>query len=99
MGVEAVWWVGLAGAAVAGLVVLKLMLTLRRILVHSLVLARMTRDAARSIVANMRAVSELAAVDGSSRELRDGIRELAAALAALEGSVERLPGLRRGGVR
>ncbi|MDP9383628.1 MAG: hypothetical protein M3P50_00050 [Actinomycetota bacterium] len=99
MGVEAVWWIGLAGGAVAGLVLLKLMLTLHRIVVHILVVARMTRDAARSIAANMRAVSELGAVDGSAPELRDRIRDLAAALAALEASVERLPGLRRGSAR
>jgi hypothetical protein len=99
MGVEAVWWIGLAGAAVAGLVLLKLMLTLHRILAHVLVVARMTRDAARSIAVNLGAVSELGRVDRSSRELRDRIRDLAAALGALEASVERLPGLRRGSVR
>ncbi len=99
MGVEAVWWIGLAGGAIAGLVLLKLVLTLHRILAHILALARMTRDAARSTAANMRAVSELAPVDGSSGELADRIRDLAGALAALEASVERLPGLRRGSVR
>ncbi len=99
MGVEAVWSIGLAGAALVGLVLLKLMLTLHRIVVHILVLARMTRDVARSTAANMRAVSELAAVEGSSEELRDRIRNLAAGLAALEGSVERLPRLHRGSAR
>ncbi len=99
MGVEAVWWVGLAGAAVAWLLLLKLMLIAHRILVHILAVAQMTRDAARSIADNVRAVSALAGVDPASVELRDRIRHLAAELDALEGGLERLPGVRGGSVR
>lgn len=99
MGVEAVWWVGLAGAALGWLVLLKSVLIAHRILVHTLVLAHMTRDTARSVAENLRAAAELAAVDSSSDELRDRIRGVAAGLATLEGALGRLPGIRGSGVR
>jgi hypothetical protein len=99
MGVEAVWWIGLAGAVVAWLVLLKSVLVTHRILKHVLVVARMTAGAARSIAQNVRVVSELAAVDHASVELRQRIGDLATELAALEAAVERLPGVRGGSAR
>lgn len=99
MGVEAVWWVGLAGASLGWLVLLKSVLIAHRILVHTLVLARMTRDTARSIAENLRAAAELSVVDRSSDELRDRIRGVAAEIARLEGALERVPGVRGSGVR
>ncbi len=99
MGVEAVWWIGLAGATVAWLVLLKSVLVMHRIVKHVLVVARMTASAARSIAQNLRAVSELAAVDQASAELRQRMGDLAIELAALEAAVERLPGVRGGSAR
>ncbi len=99
MGVEAVWWIGLAGAAVAWLVLLKSVLVIHRIVKHVLIVARMTAGAARSIAQNVRAVSELAAVDHASVDLRQRIGDLATELAALEAAVERLPGVRGGSAR
>jgi hypothetical protein len=98
MGVEAVWWIGLVGAVLLGLVLLKCVLILHRILVHVLAVARMARDAARSIATNARAVSRLAVVDEAAPELTRRMSALAASLAALERAVEQLPGVGGGRV-
>ncbi len=99
MGIETLWWIGLAGAVVGWLVLLKLVLVAHRILGHICVVARMTRDTARSISVSMRAVSELPAVDRSATELGGRIVGLVAALRGLEETVESLPGVRAGSVR
>jgi hypothetical protein len=82
-----IWSIGLAGALVATLAILKQVALVLRTLqeIHSL--AVRTRDAARGIAANVRVIRGLGALEAPVRELREATVTLAAATASIERKV------------
>ena len=82
--VQVVWWVGLAGALLATLVILKAVALVLRALrdIHSL--AAITRDAARGIARNLEPISSLPTLGEPARQLREAARTIAAAATSLE---------------
>ena len=75
-----VWWVGLLGALVPTLVILKQSLLVIGTLQDILRLARLTADAARGIAANTVAVSALQGVGALLQPVDASLGEVAAAL-------------------
>ncbi len=96
-GVQAVWSIGLIGALVATLLLLKEVALLLRVLGHIRIGAESTRDAAQRLAANAAAVSRLAAAEDPADELREANVALASAAGALDAALDALPqALRRG---
>ena len=67
--VRIVWWIGLAGALAATLVILKEVALVLRVLGEILHLASVTRGAAREIAINLDAVPRLALLPERARRL------------------------------
>ena len=82
--IEIVWWVGLAGALVATLVVLKQVALVLRALRDIHDLAVMTRDAANGIARNVAPIGGLDAIGAPAQELDRQTQALAATAAAIE---------------
>jgi hypothetical protein len=82
--IEVVWWVGLAGALVATLVVLKQVALVLRALHDIHELAVMTRDAAHGIARNVAPIGGLDAIAAPAQELDRQTQALAATAAAIE---------------
>jgi hypothetical protein len=72
-----VWWIGLIGALLATLVILKEVAVLVKALRDILQLAELTRDAARGLVRNVQAGERLAEVAAPARNLHTATRALA----------------------
>ena len=72
-----IWSIGLAGALVATLAILKQVALVLRTLQDIHTLAVRTRDAARGIAANVRVIRGLGALEGPIRDLREAIGALA----------------------
>lgn len=95
-----IWSIGLAGALVATLAILKQVALVLRTLHDIHTLAVRTRDAARGISANVRVIRGLGALEAPVHDLREAIGALAAATASIERKVETLvPGAAPGGRR
>jgi uncharacterized membrane protein YcjF (UPF0283 family) len=94
-----VWSIGLVGALVATLVILKeVALVLRELkAIHRL--AEFTREAAQGLATNASAASRLAASEEPARRLREGAGALASASASVERKLDSLAtgGDREGG--
>ena len=82
-----IWSIGLVGALVATLAILKQVALVLRTLQEIHGLAVRTRDAARGIAANVRVVRGLGALEAPVRELREATVTLAAATASIERKV------------
>ena len=94
-----IWSVGLIGALLATLAILKQVALVLRTLVDVRRLAVITRDAARGIRSNVRAIRRLDGLEAPVRELGEATSALAAAAASIEQKVGALvPGVpARGG--
>ena len=82
-----IWSIGLVGALVATLAILKQVALVLRTLQDIHALAVRTRDAARGIAANVRVIRGLGALEAPVRELREATVTLAAATASIERKV------------
>ena len=82
--IQVVWWIGLIGAVIATLVILKEVALVLRVLGHIHRLAELTREAAQGVAANAAAVSRLPELEGPARGLREGTGSLASVAASLE---------------
>jgi hypothetical protein len=82
--IEIVWWVGLLGALVATLVVLKQVALVLRALRDIHELARMTREAAEGIARNVQPIAGLDAIAGPAEQLDHQTQALASTAAAIE---------------
>ena len=78
-----VWWVGLVGALLATVVILKEVAIVLRALADILRLAQITRDAARGVAANVAPASALGALAGSAEALRAAVARQAGAAASV----------------
>lgn len=83
--IQVVWWIGLLGALILTLVILKQVAVLLRTLRGIHQLAELIRDAARGIATNLQPVPGLA---GAAEPLGRA-HEAAGALARVAGSIER----------
>ena len=82
-----IWSIGLAGALVATLAILKQVALLLRTLQEIHALAVRTRDAARGITSNVRVIRGLNGLAAPVRELREATATLATATASIERKV------------
>lgn len=83
-GIQVVWWIGLIGALVLTLVILKEAALVLRALRDIQGLAASTRDAARGLASNVGAVPTLAGAGESARRLRESVAALGEAVGSLE---------------
>jgi hypothetical protein len=88
--IEVVWWVGLLGALVATLVVLKEVALVLRALRDIRELAGLTREAAEGIARNVEPIEGLGALAGPVGSLDEGTRKLAEVAAQIERQLEAL---------
>jgi hypothetical protein len=86
--IRIVWWIGLIGALIATLAILKQVTLVLRALRDIHELAEHTREAARGISRNLDAIGRLPALAGPIGQVRQG----AAAAAAAAGSLEQKAG-------
>lgn len=82
--IQVVWWIGLVGALIPTLVILKEVAVVLRALRDIHRLAELTRDAARGIADNVAVGPRLALVGGPGQELRETADVLAVAAASIE---------------
>ena len=83
-----VWWIGLLGALVPTLVILKQSLLVLGTLQDILRLARLTADAARATAANAAAVSSLEGVGEVLRPVDKSLGDVATALGRVAGRLD-----------
>ena len=97
--IQVMWWIGLIGALIATLAILKEVALVLRALRDIQRLAGITREAAQGVAANLAASSRLAGTEDRARELGEGAAALASAVAALEQKLDALAPvpMRRGG--
>lgn len=88
--IELVWWVGLLGALVATLVVLKEVALVLRALRDIRELAGLTREAAEGIARNVEPIQGLGALAGPVGSLDQGTRTLAEVAAHIEQQLDSL---------
>lgn len=77
--IQVVWWIGLIGALVLTLIVLKQVAVLLRVLRDIQQLAELTREAARGLAGNAAASARLAHASGRASGFRDSVHALARA--------------------
>lgn len=91
LAIQIVWWIGLIGALIATLVILKevalILHTLRNI--HQL--AEYTRDAALGITENLEPAPQLSLLGEPARKLDENTSEIAAIVTAIEHRLGSLP--------
>jgi hypothetical protein len=78
-----VWWIGLIGALIATLVIVKEVFLVINALQDILKLAELTRHAARGLVHNLQSVEQLAGVEPAARSLHQAMDHLATHAAAV----------------
>lgn len=88
--IQVVWAIGLAGALVLTLVILKQVALLLRVLVGIHRLAALTRDAARGIATNLEPVPGLAMIADPLGRIHAASKGVAASASALNGALETL---------
>ena len=94
--IEIVWWVGLLGALLATLVVLKEVALVLRALRDIRELAGMTREAAERIAHHLEPIQDLEALAGPTSRLDQATRQLADAAARIDQQLGALAPSRRG---
>lgn len=87
-----VWWIGLIGALLLTLVILKQVAVMLRVLRGIHELSERIRDAARGIAGNLEAVPRLGVAAEPALALRDTLRMLARTSGALERQLGTLAG-------
>ncbi len=85
-----VWLIGLVGALIATLVILKEVALVLRELKAIYRLAEFTREAAQGLATNASAASRLTALEESARKLREGAGGLASASISVEQKLDSL---------
>lgn len=88
--IQIVWWIGLLGALVATLVILKEVALVVRALRDIHRLAEFTRDAAHGVATNVAAASRLERVAEPAGTLQEATGSLAATAASIERRLEAL---------
>jgi hypothetical protein len=73
--VMVIWWIGLAGALVWTLVVVKQVLLLLRVLSSILDLARSIRGSAAAIAANLEGAAALAGLEAPARAMGEALEK------------------------
>ncbi len=98
VGIQIVWWIGLIGALLITLVILREVELVLRSLRDINELAKFTRTAAQGIGRNVEVIPSLANVAGPAQEIRAAAARLAATTRAIEQKLASLlPGSRREG--
>jgi hypothetical protein len=90
--IELVWWIGLVGALVPTVVILKLAFLVVGRLRDILRLAGLTRDAAAGVAAHVAAVEELRGVGALVTPVDDALGAVVAPLGAIAERVARVAG-------
>ncbi len=90
VGIQIVWWIGLVGALVITLVILREVELVLRQLYDINKLAKFTRTAAQGIGRNVAVIPSLTNVAGPAQEIRQSAERLAAATRLIE---QKLAGL------
>ena len=88
--IQVVWWIGLLGALIGTLVILKQVTLVVRALRDIQRLAEITRDAAQELATNAAAISRLEGSEEPARRLREAAVALAAAATSLEHKLQGL---------
>ncbi len=89
--IQVVWWIGLIGALILTLVILKEAALLLRVLRDIHQLAELTREAARGVAGNVGVAPKLAGAPQLALELRDSVHGLARAAGSIERKLKALP--------
>ena len=97
--IQVMWWIGLIGALIATLAILKEVALVLRALRDIQRLAGIIRETAQGVATNLAAASRLAGAEDAARELSEAAAALASAVAALEQKLDTLVpvAMRRGG--
>ena len=95
--VQIIWSVGLAGALIATLAILKEVALVLRTLQEIHQLARMTREAAEGIARNTEPIGGLSELAGPASQLDQHTQALASAAAAIERKLTGIAPASRGG--
>jgi sorbitol-specific phosphotransferase system component IIC len=82
--IQVVWWIGLIGALIPTLIILKEVALVLRTITDIYRLARITRDAARGVATNVSVIPSLAALTDPLAQLRSGTGALVVAAATIE---------------
>lgn len=82
--IQVVWWIGLAGALVATVVILKQVVVILWVLRGIHRLAERIRGAAEGVARNVAAAPRLAGTGDPAHELRDAVHALAVAAGSMD---------------
>jgi hypothetical protein len=82
--IQVVWWIGLIGALVLTLVILKEVMLVLRVLRDIHQLAELTRTAARGVAGNVGEAPKLVEARDQAFRMRDSVHALARAAALIE---------------
>jgi hypothetical protein len=88
LGVQVVWWLGLAGAAFALVTIGVLARLVLKLLIEITHLAVRAQESAGKVSANLGAVARLAALDGPASDLRKAASLLSAAAGCIDQKLE-----------
>lgn len=99
VGIQIVWWIGLIGALLITLIILREVELVLRTLRDINELAKFTRTAAQGIGHNVEIIPSLANVAGPAQEIRQGAAQLAGTTRLIEQKLANLlpDSLRKGG--
>ena len=92
LAIEVIWWVGLVGALIPTVVILKEVALIVRELRHILQLAQLTHRAAEGVAAHVQVVPRMGALAEPAGELSEALLRLKKTVGRLEAAV---PGPRR----
>ena len=85
--IEIIWWVGLLGALIPPVVILKEVALVVRELRHILQLAQLTHRAAEGVAAHVQVVPQMGALAGPAEELSEALLRLKSAVAQVEAAL------------
>lgn len=95
--IQVVWWIGLVGALIGTLVVLKEVALVLRTLHKIYRLAEFTRKAAEGIVSNVDGISHLAKAEAPAEQLAEAAKLFADATKSFEDQLDAVTGRSRVG--
>jgi hypothetical protein len=87
--IQVIWWIGLVGALIATVVILKQVVLILRVLRGIHRLAVLTRTASQGIARNVATAPRLGATTESARGLRDAVHALAVAADSIQRKLAR----------
>ncbi|MDQ4077532.1 MAG: hypothetical protein M3220_14960 [Chloroflexota bacterium] len=88
--IQIVWWLGLAGALIGTLAILRVVELVIRALSDIHQLAKLTREAARGVADNMEGASRVSNLEKRSQGLHDSVAALATAIVGLQQKLDDL---------